>query len=80
MSICHGRPLFFSGAILGATITGLKAAAETKNPYAGVVIGAGTLGVSCIGCHIGLPLVISEQEDEYIDPWRLRSNNETPCD
>jgi hypothetical protein len=68
-----------SGAILGATITGLKAAAETKNPYAGAVIGAGTLGASCIGCHLGLPLVIGGQEGEYIDSWRPRRKNGPPC-
>ena len=53
-----------SGAILGATITGIKAAAETKNPYAGAAIGGGTLVVECIGCHLGLPLVLNEPKSE----------------
>ncbi len=64
-----------TGAILGATIAGLKAGAETENPLAGVVVGGATLIGSCIGCHTALDIIFPET-DSSTDPTNESSK---PC-
>jgi RHS repeat-associated protein len=63
------------GAILGATITGLKWGVETNNPFGGVVVGGATLVGSCIGCHIALDIIFPET-DSSTDPTNESSK---PC-
>lgn len=51
-----------SSAIISSTIAGAKAGAETKNPYAGLIVGGAALAGECIGCHTALDIINKPEE------------------